>query len=238
MAFAETIVYPLFMINPKTHRIADRFRGFLPIVIDVETGGFEAKKHALLEMAAQVICMEDNGVIYPGELFHEHVVPFDGAQFDPKSLEITGIDPHHPFRFAIAEDDALNRMFKMVHAALKKYSCSRAILVGHNPAFDLAFLNAAIRRTRIKNNPFHQFTTFDTATLGGLAVGQTVLAKAVQAIGLKWDQNSAHSAKYDTLITAQLFCKICNQWLDFQSAQTPSDEQSLSVDAEVVPKTA
>jgi len=198
--------------DTDSHRIADRFRGFLPVVVDVETGGFNAATDALLEISAQLIDMRPSGELAPGSMVSLNVEPFPGANLEPKALEITGIDPSHPFRNAVAEKEALRSVFHMVRAALKETGCTRAVLVGHNPAFDLAFVNAAIIRTGIKRNPFHKFTTFDTATLGGLAYGQTVLAKAVQVAGMAWNNNDAHSAIYDTQRTAELFCVIANTW--------------------------
>lgn len=196
----------------QTPTIADRFRGFLPVVVDVETGGFNSRTDALLEIAAQIIEMGEDGRLRPGEIHAANVVPFDGANIEPRSLEITGIDPNHPFRGALEEREALKRVFQPVRAALKATGCHRAILVGHNPAFDLGFLNAAVDRTGIRRNPFHPFSSFDTATLGGLAYGQTVLARIAQAADLKWDTDQAHSAVYDTERTAQLFCGIVNRW--------------------------
>lgn len=192
--------------------ISDRFRGFLPVVVDVETGGFNARTDALLEIAAQVIEMTENGVLHPGELHSAQVVPFKGANIEQRSLEVTGIDPTHPFRGALEEKEALKRVFQPVRAALRATGCHRAILVGHNPSFDLGFLNAAVERTGVRRNPFHPFSTFDTATLGGLAYGQTVLARIVQAADLDWDSDKAHSAVYDTERTAKLFCDIVNRW--------------------------
>lgn len=193
-------------------RIANRFRGYLPVVVDLETGGFVAATDAVLEIAACVIEMDDAGRLRPGELVSTQVTPFAGANIEPKSLELTGIDPDHPFRGAIEEQPALRKICLPVRQALRRTGCQRAILVGHNPAFDLSFLNAAIKRTGFKRNPFHPFSTFDTATLGGLAFGQTVLARAVQASGATWDQAEAHSAIYDTQKTADLFCHIVNLW--------------------------
>ena len=192
--------------------IANRFRGFLPVVIDVETGGFNAEKHALLEIAAVPIIRDQYGTLSPGATIAAHVQPFEGALLDPRALEFTGIDPHHPFRMAKPECEALETIFKPVRALIKSHQCSRAILVGHNAFFDLSFLNAAIDRCNIKKHPFHAFSSFDTATLGGLAYGQTVLARAVMAAGLQWDAKEAHSAIYDAEKTAQLFCKIVNAW--------------------------
>lgn len=192
--------------------IADRFRGFLPVVVDVETGGFNARTDALLEIAAQIIEMDETGRLRPGELHSAHVVPFEGANIEQRSLEVTGIDPTHPFRGALDEKEALKRVFQPIRASLRATGCHRAILVGHNPSFDLGFLNAAVGRTGIRRNPFHPFSSFDTATLGGLAYGQTVLARIAQAAELEWDTEQAHSAAYDTERTAQLFCGIVNEW--------------------------
>ena len=194
--------------------IARRFRGFYPVVVDVETGGFNAATDALLEIAAVTLCVDERGQWTIDQSMTRHVQPFAGANLDPAALEFTGIDPHHPFRkqIAVEEKDALHDIFKMVRSGMKKHGCKRAILVGHNPSFDLGFVNAACERTGIKRNPFHPFSTFDTVTLGGLAYGQTVLSRAVAAAGLDWDSAQAHSASYDTDRTAELFCAIVNRW--------------------------
>jgi ribonuclease T len=193
-------------------RMAERFRGFLPVVVDVETGGFDCGRHALLEIAATPVEMDEDGMVRPGVTATTHVVPFPGAVIDPKALEITGIDIDHPFRDAVDERTALDRIFKPVREAVRRHGCQRAILVGHNANFDLSFLNAAVRRTEHKRNPFHPFSCFDTVSLAGLAFGQTVLSRAVQAAGMPWDGNQAHSAVYDTERTADLFCLIVNRW--------------------------
>jgi len=192
-------------------RMATRFRGFLPVVVDVETGGFDAEHDALLEIAAVVVGMDGDGWLVPEPVVSTHVEAFPGSNIDPKALEVNGIDPDQPLRGALPERAALDLIFKPVRAAIKAGGCQRAILVGHNAHFDLGFLNAAVRRTGHKRNPFHPFFCFDTATLGGLAFGQTVLSRAVAA-GFEWNASEAHSAVYDTERTAELFCKIVNRW--------------------------
>jgi ribonuclease T len=192
--------------------MAARFRGFLPVVIDVECGGFNPNTDALLEIAAVLIEIQGDGSLVPGEGWRYHVQPFAGANLEPASLAVNGIDPFHPLRPAIPEKDALTRLFKDVRKAMKDNDCTRAVLVGHNAYFDLNFLNAAIERTSIKRNPFHPFSSFDTATLAGVAYGQTVLGKALQAAGIAWDANEAHSAAYDAQRTAELFCRVCNKF--------------------------
>ena len=194
------------------HRIADRFRGFLPVVVDLETGGFNPKTDAILEIAACILCMDDFGRIKIAETIAAEVEPFRGSRIEPSSLEFTGIDLDSPERNPVSEKEAITSIFLPVRQELRATDCQRAILVGHNPSFDLSFLNAAIDRVSYKRNPFHPFSSFDTATLGGLAFGQTVLARAVQAAAIDWDESLAHSAEYDTVKTAELFCTIVNRW--------------------------
>lgn len=197
-----------------------RFRGYLPVIIDIETAGFNPKKHALLEIAAVIVELNSKHELEITERYSTHVIPFKNAEFDEAALKFNGIDPHHPFRMAIAEKEALDMLFKPIKEAVKRNNCTRAILVGHNPAFDINFLNAAIHRTQIKRSPFHPFSTFDTATLGGLAYQQTVLAKIAKTAGLEWDSEKAHSALYDAEKTAELFCKIVNRWKRLESLDT------------------
>ncbi len=190
--------------------IAQRFRGYLPIVVDVETGGFNEQTDALLQIAAVIVDIDETGKYYAAETIACHVNPFVGSRLEPKSMEINGIDVDHPFRLAVDEKVALPKIFKPVRNAIKKHACSKAILVGHNAHFDLKFINAAAQRSGIKRNPFHPFSTFDTVSLAGLVYGQTVLARSVKAASLEWDANEAHSAIYDAEVTAALFCKIIN----------------------------
>ncbi|MDZ7770737.1 MAG: ribonuclease T [Woeseiaceae bacterium] len=202
-------------MNPgdyDSYSISDRFRGFLPVVVDVETGGFNSRTDALLEIAAVLVEFQGDGTLARGQTFRYHVKPFDGANMDPASMAVNGIDPDHPLRPAIDERDALQRIFRDVRRAVREAGCSRAILVGHNAAFDLGFVNAAIERAAVKRNPFHPFSCFDTATLCGVAYGQTVLARAVKAAGIPWDESMAHSAAYDAEVTADVFCDIVNRF--------------------------
>ena len=213
------------MNNPVlSTRLSSRFRGFLPVVVDVETGGFNPATDALLEIAAVLLDMDEDGMLSIGECISHHVEPFSGANIEDEALAFTGIDPYHPFRNALPENDALLEVFSRIRKAVKARGCNRAILVGHNASFDLSFINAAVARCDIKRNPFHPFSSFDTATMGGVAYGQTVLARAVMAAGLDWDNNQAHAALYDAERTAALFCKIVNDWTLFQqSVERPVD---------------
>ena len=196
----------------NTMTFSDRFRGYMPVVVDVETGGFNHTTDALLEIAAVFIKLDKNGNFVPGNTIHNHIKPFSGSNLEPESLAINKIDPHNPFRMAVDEYDALESIFDQTQLYLKKHRCKKAVLVGHNAAFDLNFINAAIKRCSLKDNPFHSFTCFDTATLCGLAYGHTVLAKAVSIAGFAWDPEQAHSADYDANKTAEIFCDVVNRY--------------------------
>lgn len=191
-------------------KMRNRFRGFLPVVVDIETSGIDPQKNALLEMCVILLDMNEEGRLIQNKPHFEHILPFKNAIFNPESLAINQIDPYQPLRFAVEEKVALKQLFTPIHAALKKTGCQRAVLVGHNAWFDLLFLKEAIQRAKMKS-PFHAFTCFDTATLAGVIYGQTVLAKAAKVAGIPFEKDEAHSAIYDAKITAQLFCEMVNR---------------------------
>ena len=192
--------------------LQERFRGYYPVVIDVETAGFNAQTDALLEVAASLLEMNDDGILSIKETLHFHVQPFEGSNIEQAAIDFNGIDPFNPLRDAVSEQTALKDLFKAVRRELKLTQCHRAILVAHNATFDKGFMQAAVARNHIKRDPFHPFASFDTATLAGLALGQTVLAKACKSADISFDHDLAHSAAYDTERTAELFCYIVNRW--------------------------
>lgn len=194
--------------------LKNRFRGYLPVVIDVETAGLNATTDALLEIAVITLKMDEEGYLQPDESFHRHIQPFEGANINPEALKINGINIDDSTRGAVPEDVAISDMFKMVRKALKEQGCQRAVIVAHNATFDQAFLHAVIKRNEIKRDPFHPFAMFDTATLAGFMYGQTVLVKACQMAHIPFDGKQAHSALYDTERTAELFCKMVNRLKD------------------------
>ncbi|WP_341503644.1 ribonuclease T [Gallaecimonas sp. GXIMD4217] len=205
--------------------LSTRFRGFFPVIIDVETAGFNAKTDALLQIAASFVEMDDQGKLFVSKTLFHNVLPFEGANLEEEALKFTGItDPWHPLRLAVDEDEALKDIFKAVRKAQKAAGCQRSILVGHNAHFDLGFLNAAVERCHIKRSPFHPFVAFDTATLAGLALGQTVLAKACRTAGMAFDNGEAHAANYDAERTAELFCHIVNRWQELGGWPLPQPE--------------
>jgi len=201
------------MLNHKITTMSRRFRGLLPIVIDIETSGLNPATDALLEIAAVTVTMNEQGKFNPDRTFAYHVEPFAGARLEKEALEITGINPIHPMRFAIPERQAIERIFAAVKEQLEITSCYRAVLVGHNAWFDLSFILEACKRNGIKHIPFHTFTTFDTASLAALALGETVLARAARRARIYFDIQQAHSAIYDAEKTAELFCHLTNRWV-------------------------
>lgn len=201
--------------------IKARFRGFLPVVVDVETGGFNAATDALLEVAATLVVLQPDGSLEPGETISFNVEPFEGSNIEASALEFTGIDPENPLRDALPEAIALGEVFSRVRREVRDTGCNRAILVGHNAHFDAGFINAATSRCDLKRNPFHPFSYFDTATLSGLAYGHNVLAQACKRANIEFSNSDAHSAAYDAQKTAELFCQIVNQWQRLGGWQWP-----------------
>ena len=212
--------------------MAQRFRSFLPVVVDIETGGFNPESDALLEIAAVTLTMDPEGNLLPDATFAYHIEPFAGANVEQAALDFTGIRLDDPLRkqVAVSESEALGEIFRPVRKAIKAHGCTRAILVGHNAAFDHGFLNAAVNRCEIKRNPFHPFSSFDTASLAGLVYGQTELARACRAAGIEFDNNAAHSARYDTERTAELFCAMVNRYKDLGGWRLAQQEQGMEED--------
>jgi ribonuclease T len=192
--------------------MARRFRSFYPVVIDVECGGFNASTDAILEVAAVTLDLDEHHQLVRKETHFYRVQPFPGANLEEAALKFTGINPHHPLRIAHPEGEVFREMFQKIRAGMKAAECKRAILVGHNAHFDHGFINAAAERNKLKRNPFHPFSSLDTASMSALCFGQTVLARAVEAAGLAFDTAAAHSARYDAEITADLFCLMVNKW--------------------------
>lgn len=191
--------------------LKNRFRKYLPVVVDIETGGFDPDINAILEIAITLI-EEEKGILVPGDTFRHHINPFEGSIVEKESLEFTKIKLDHPLRNAIEESEALNNLFKIINKAKNKHECSRAILVGHNAHFDKSFLDSSVNRNKIKKTPFHKFSVIDTVSLGVLATGQTVLARICDELSINYDNDEAHSAAYDTKVTAEVFCSIINKF--------------------------
>ena len=196
--------------------LSERFRGYLPVVLDLETGGFDHQANPILELACCFVQMQDDRLsIKSAENWN--VQPIAGMVVEPASLKVTSIDLDDPHRDAQDEAWVLKEFFSLVRAEMKLQGCHRAILVAHNASFDQGFLNTACDRQKIKRNPFHPFTTLDTATLGALAYGHTVLREACRRANIEFSEARAHGAPYDADRTAELFCHIVNTW-DFQTA--------------------
>lgn len=198
--------------DDTTSLLVGRFRGFLPVVVDVECGGFNNKTDAILEIAAVTVGMDEKGILSPEDTWFYRVKPFPGANLEESALKFTGIDPHHPLRIAHDELEVFKELFRNIRKKMKDEHCTRAVLVGHNAHFDQGFVNAAAERNNLKRNPFHPFSNLDTASLSALAFGQTVLSRACESAGIDFNNEEAHSARYDAEKTAELFCFIVNRW--------------------------
>lgn len=204
-------------------KISERFRGYLPVVVDVETAGFDPEKNALLEIAMMTVIPHDDGTLEPGQLLSANIRPFPGSELNESNLKFLNIaDPFDESRDLKNEADILPEFFKVIKKEVKAQGCTRAILVGHNGSFDLGFVLAAAKRVGWeKKCPFHPFSVFDTGSMSALMYGQTVLAKACRAAGLEFDASEAHGAAYDTQMECKLFCTLYNSFTRFAGIPDP-----------------
>ncbi len=212
--------------------LKDRFRNYFPVIIDVETAGFNAHTDALLELAAVTLKMDDQGIVHPEHEIHFHVEPFAGANIEQAALDFNGIDIECALRGAVSEADAMKGLCKAIRKLQKTADCQRSVIVAHNASFDMGFINAALERTQIKRSPFHPFVSFDTTSLAALSLGQTVLIKACQAAGIEFDQKQAHGALYDARRTAELFCFMINRYHQLGGWPLASAEIDAEIEAQ------
>lgn len=212
----------------RKNKLSERFRGFYPVVIDIETSGFNPTNNAILEVAAITLQMDSDGWLSLDKTLQFNINPFPGAVIEPAAIAFNGIDLTDLLRAAVDEQVAIESIFKMVRKEIKHAGCNRAVMVAHNAQFDHDFLMVAAQRCKIKRNPFHPFTTFDTAVLGGVVYGQTVLAKACEVADINFDHKEAHSALYDAQKTAHLFCDIVNRWKKLGGWPVPGKNEPLS----------
>lgn len=207
------VINPPFS-NPP-YKIRDRFRTFLPVVVDVETGGFNPATDALLEVCMMTLQIDNKGRLAPKDQYSVNIRPFEGANIVQVNIDFLGIDPYDESRNLVYEADAIKPLLKTIAKEVKAQECTKAILVGHNGAFDLSFINAVANRVNYKRNPFHPFSVIDTASLGALVLGQTVLSRACHSAGISFNEEHAHSAVYDTEKECELFCAMYNRFTKF-----------------------
>jgi ribonuclease T len=100
--------------------LKDRIRGYLPVVIDVETSGFNDKTDALLEICAILLSMDENGSFFPKTTLHYHVKPFDGANIESSAIKFNGIDIDNPFRLAVTEKRHFQKYLSILRLLSKK----------------------------------------------------------------------------------------------------------------------
>ena len=191
--------------------MSSRFRGFLPVVLDLETGGFDKDIHAVLQIAAVSLAWSADRLSID-QVRGWNVIPHPLTRVEEESLRITGIDLADPRRDALNEEDAVRELFRFVRREVRRNGCERAVLTGHNAHFDHGFVMSAAERNGVKRNPFHPFTVIDTASLAAVAYGHTVLSEACARAGIEFEGGRAHAARYDAEATAKLFCLIVNGW--------------------------
>ena len=90
--------------------LSERFRGYLPVVLDLETGGFDHQVNPILELACCFVQMQDDRLSIKGQESW-NVQPVDGMVVEPASLKVTGIDLDDPHRDAMDEASVLKDFF-------------------------------------------------------------------------------------------------------------------------------
>ena len=189
------------------------------VVLDVETTGGCPDTDALTEVGAVAFC--------GGErlgTFDTLVDP--GVPVPPFITELTGIS-----------DDML-RGAPALHAVVPAFVefVGGAVMVGHNVAFDLGFLDSALGRCRLGPLPN---PCVDTLALARRLVRDMAsdCALATLAAALRLEHRPAHRALADALATADLLHRLIEQATGF-GVERLGDLLALPDRLDPVPRTA
>ena len=98
-----------------------KFRKYLPVVVDLETGGFTPSSDAILEIAITLINYDREFSV--GETHRFHIDPFPGLKIHQDALEFTKINLEHPLRNAVSEQEALQSIFKIINQTIFFINC-------------------------------------------------------------------------------------------------------------------
>lgn len=175
------------------------------IVVDTETGGLRADRHALLSIAA----VDSEG----GEAFHSLIRPSADWLVEKEALEINGLSLDFLRDAGRAEGVVMNEFVAWMQAR------KGAIFAGANPAFDVAFLEAAAKRCGIDWRAGRSLDLRGAAWLAyetrGLALqvgkdGNPKLSLDSIAGALDLSRSSEkHDALEDALLTMACFKTLC-----------------------------
>lgn len=175
------------------------------IVVDTETGGLRADRHALLSIAA----VDSEG----GEAFHSLVRPSADWLVDEEALKVNGLSLDFLRDAGRAEVVVMNEFVKWMQAR------KGAVFAGANPSFDVAFLEAAAKRNGME---WRAGRTLDLRAAAWLAYEtkglelqmdkndnpKLSLDSISQALGLS-RSGEKHDALEDALLTMACFKMLC-----------------------------
>lgn len=174
------------------------------VVVDTETGGLRADRHALLSVAA---------VDSDGESYHALIRPSAEWIVEDEALKLNGLSLDFLRDAGRAESFVIKEFLDWI--AKRKGS----IFAGANPAFDVAFLEAAAKRSNVE---WRAGRTLDLRAAAWLAYETRGLALQVGKDGnpkLSLDSiagalgfsrsGEKHDALEDALLTMACFKTLC-----------------------------
>lgn len=169
------------------------------IFVDVETTGFDADVHEMVELA-YILVRQNKGVFEVIEEKEYKIKPEHIETADPVALRVNGYDPGQ-WIFASSLSEVMR-----VFAEKSK----GAIFIAQNVTFDYSFIDSAFKKTGMKNEMF--YAKLDTISMAyGMLykdprAEKFSLHKLCQHFGI--ENKKSHTALADTRATFEVFKKL------------------------------
>lgn len=172
-----------------------------PIVfVDVETTGLDPSVHEIIELGAVVAKMKD-GVLTVTDQLDVKIIPEHIEQADPQALRVNGYN-EADWLFAVELSEAMKSFVQKTQGA---------VFIAHNATFDWAFIDTALKKTRIEHSlHYHRLDTISIA-FGLLSQSESDINRfSLRALceHFQIDNTRAHSAFSDAYATYELFKKL------------------------------
>lgn len=171
--------------------------------LDVETGGLDPTKNALLQIAVHI----------PGEGTRSFFIRNSAGLVEQSALEINHLDLEEVRTSGLTVED--------VRTLFLLWTRGRAI-VGQNVAFDLGFIASRLFNISPRDDSlelFGAFKIFDTHRVfrqlhSKEEAPKADLASIATFYGLEFDREACHDAAFDAVLTALVFQKELAEIVD------------------------
>lgn len=173
------------------------------IVFDTETGGLDAEKNPILEIA--LITFDNN--FKEVMRYETYIKPYDDLFIDPQALAANGIKMRNVEAEGLSKSEAVKTLAEYFKKSMGgNHPSLKPVILGHNIPFDIRFMERLFRGSKTPFNTLIADVFMDTmgdAKRAWPTIESLNLTRCCEEAGIKLI--GAHRAMPDVLATMQLF---------------------------------